>query len=138
MIDIYGTLGPSCSNVKTLEEMFDAGMTGIRVNLSHAGLRESADRMELLHTAARARGITPQILIDLQGPELRVGRLKEPVCMKEGEEVLLGEGGIPVPSIVLENIKEGNEILMDDGRLLVAFEAGAKKFGWGLLPFSTK
>jgi pyruvate kinase len=130
MIDIYGTLGPSCSNVKTLEEMFDAGMTGIRVNLSHAGLRESADRMELLHTAARARGITPQILIDLQGPELRVGRLKEPVGMKEGEEVLLGEGGIPVPSIVLENLREGNEILMDDGRLLLKVSAAGEKSAW--------
>lgn len=119
MIDIYGTLGPSCSDVKVLEEMFAAGMTGIRVNLSHAGLRESADRMELLHRAARNRGITPKILIDLQGPELRVGRLKSPVSLKEGEEVLLGEGGIPVPSILLENIREGNEILMDDGRLLL-------------------
>lgn len=125
MIDIYGTLGPSCSDVKVLEEMFAAGMTGIRVNLSHAGLRESADRMELLHRAARNRGITPKILIDLQGPELRVGRLKSPVSLKEGEEVLLGEGGISVPSILLENIREGNEILMDDGRLLLrAVSAG--------------
>lgn len=139
MIDIYGTLGPSCSNVKTLEEMFDAGMTGIRVNLSHAGLRASADRMELLHKAARARGIRPQILIDLQGPELRVGRLPSPVSMTEGEEVLLGEGGIPVPALVLENIREGHEILMDDGRILLSVlsagrgSASAKVVRGGLL-----
>ena len=119
MINIYGTLGPSCSNVKTLEEMFDAGMTGIRVNLSHASLRDSADRIQLLHTAAANRGIRPQILIDLQGPELRVGRLSAPVLLKEGEEALLGRDGIPVPEIVLENLKAGSEILMDDGRLLL-------------------
>ena len=130
MIDIYGTLGPACSNVKTLEEMFEAGMTGIRVNLSHASLRSSADRLALLHRAAANKKVKPQILIDLQGPELRVGRLKEPVLLVEGEETVLGEGGIPVPALVLENLKAGSEILMDDGRLLLTvLEAGKEKAG---------
>ena len=37
--DIYGTLGPACADVETLEKMFAAGMSGIRLNLSHVTLR---------------------------------------------------------------------------------------------------
>ena len=35
-IEIYGTIGPACAEEKTLEKMFRSGMTGIRLNLSHA------------------------------------------------------------------------------------------------------
>ena len=38
---IYGTIGPACADVKTLEAMFRAGMTGIRLNLSHVTLAQA-------------------------------------------------------------------------------------------------
>ena len=38
MLEIYGTLGPACGNVETLEQMLDLGMTGLRLNLSHITL----------------------------------------------------------------------------------------------------
>ena len=56
MIDIYGTLGPSCHSEQVLTEMFLSGMTGIRLNLSHISLRESAHQLEIFHTAASRAG----------------------------------------------------------------------------------
>ena len=91
MTDIYGTLGPSCASVETLTQMFGAGMTGIRLNLSHAGLRASGDRISMIHEAARRACVRPKILMDMQGPELRIGVMAQPVEMTEGERVTFGK-----------------------------------------------
>ena len=93
MTDIYGTLGPSCASVETLTEMFRAGMTGIRINLSHEGLRAGGDRIAMIHQASRLAGVRPKILMDMQGPELRIGVLAEPVNMTEGGRVVFAEEG---------------------------------------------
>ena len=41
-VEIYGTLGPACDDTGTLEQMFRAGMTGVRLNLSHVTLKDTA------------------------------------------------------------------------------------------------
>ena len=84
MIDVFGTLGPSCANADTLELMLRRGMTGARLNLSHVTLPESAAWVAALHEAAGRCGIQPKLLIDMQGPELRIGALKEPLELCEG------------------------------------------------------
>ncbi len=119
MVQIYGTLGPSCSDTDTIEAMFRAGMTGMRLNLSHVSLRDSRDRIRVFHEAADRCGIRPRLLVDMQGPELRIGRLAEPCDLRESGETWLGREGIPVPSQVLEALKEGHQILLDDGRILL-------------------
>ena len=53
---IYGTIGPACADVETLEAMFRAGMTGIRLNLSHVTLAQAADQVDALHKAAQRKG----------------------------------------------------------------------------------
>ena len=79
---IYGTIGPACADVETLEAMFRAGMTGIRLNLSHVTLAQAADQVDALHKAAQRCGKQAELLIDMQGPELRVGVLAEPMRVK--------------------------------------------------------
>ena len=71
-MEIYGTFGPACTSLPILTEMFRSGMCGLRLNLSHRSLEESRDWLELAQKAAGACGRTSQILMDLQGPELRV------------------------------------------------------------------
>ena len=109
----YGTLGPACGQVEVLEKMFEAGMTGVRMNMSHGNLDENGHWLELLFAAADqywakqepgsgwacASGVTrkPQVLIDLRGPELRLGKLKAEFAVSEGETVIMGEEGLPVP-----------------------------------------
>ena len=118
MPQIYGTLGPSCSSIETLARLFDAGMTGVRLNLSHVGLPAAEEEIERLHAAARRCGVTPQLLIDMQGPELRVGALPAPLPLEDGALVRLGED-IPLPPAVLSRLTPGQEVLLDDGRLLL-------------------
>ena len=117
MINIYGTFGPACADRSTLERMFAAGMTGMRLNLSHTSLEESADRIAAFHAAAEAAGVVPELLIDMQGPELRIGVLPEALTLQEGDSVLLGQGGIPVPEVTLPVMYAGDEVVLDDGKI---------------------
>ena len=116
---IYGTIGPACADVETLEAMFRAGMTGIRLNLSHVTLAQAADQVDALHKAAQRCGKQAELLIDMQGPELRVGVLAEPMTLHEGEKVELGGKGIPLPEIAIPALLPGQEVLLDDGKLLL-------------------
>lgn len=118
VLEFYGTIGPACADELTLRRMAEAGMTGLRFNLSHGSLAEHGDWLAL----ARAAGIR-QILIDLQGPELRIGRLARPVQLEAGQTLRLGQGGVPCPEALLRAVGPGQELLLDDGRLLVRVEA---------------
>ncbi len=130
--EIFGTLGPACSGTETLRAMFREGMTGIRLNLSHTSLAEAAPLIKLYREAAALERCKPQLLIDLQGPELRIGALQHPLMLTEGQQVLLlahgqslapeisGEAraaALPVQKAVLEAIEAGDRILLDDGRI---------------------
>ena len=116
---IYGTIGPACADVETLEAMFRAGMTGIRLNLSHVTLAQAADQVDALHKAAQRCGKQAELLIDMQGPELRVGVLAEPMTLNEGEKIEFGGKGIPLPDIAIPVLLPGQEVLLDDGKLLL-------------------
>ena len=118
MIDIYGTLGPSCQNEDVMSEMFALGMTGIRINLSHVMLADCADSIEMIKRAAKKAGISPKILIDMQGPELRIGDIKEPIQLAEGDNIAFGENGIELDHRIIDALEIGQQILLDDGKIL--------------------
>lgn len=113
---LYGTLGPACAREDTLRSMFAAGMCGMRLNLSHGTLEDSAPWLETMHRAAAREGVRPELIIDLQGPELRVGALPSPLTLAEGAELTLGQA-FPVPPCVPGHIKDGDTLLLDDGQL---------------------
>ena len=87
-IEIFGTLGPACGDADTLAAMLREGMTGVRLNLSHAGLAASREMLENYRSAQEICGVKTDLLIDLQGPELRIGMLPQPVELRNGEEIL--------------------------------------------------
>jgi len=119
----YGTLGAACNTPETLSALFDAGMTGARLNLSHTGLADCARLLkEVYWPAARAAGVEAHLIIDLQGPELRVGKLEHDIIFPEGQPVVLGGGGVPVPDTILRYAQAGHEISLDDSALLVRVE----------------
>lgn len=120
MIDIFGTLGPACAQAETLAEMLRLGMTGVRLNLSHVTLPEAAPLTEALHRAAQRSGIQPKLLIDMQGPELRVGRFAEPLRLSEG--MVIATEALHLPPCARELLCPGQEILLDDGKLLLMCE----------------
>ena len=130
-MDIYGTIGPACADINILTEMFYHGMTGMRLNLSHTGLSDCRVWTDRIQRAAEAAGICPRLLVDLQGPELRIGVIKSPIVLKEERKIVLKpqkesgaleEGTIPVPIQLLSRVKPGQQVLIDDGKLLLTVE----------------
>ena len=120
-MEFYATLGDPCAKRDILEQLFQAGMTGVRVNLSHTSLKQCAPLLQELYwpAARRAGREDAHLILDLQGPELRVGDLPRPIPLKEGEELLLGEGGIPIPQSILRTARRDQNISIDDGALLL-------------------
>lgn len=137
-VDIYGTIGPACADQTVLTEMFRQGMTGVRLNLSHTELDRCRAWTEKIQSCASSVGKQSRLLIDLQGPELRIGDLRQPLELTDGAFVNLKkaesegvqpngqntdgdwkqrENGIPLPEIVFCHIEKGQEILLDDGKI---------------------
>ena len=146
--EIYGTFGPACKTREILEEMIKAGMTGMRLNLSHTTLEKSKEYIENYKLAADNQKVVPQILIDMQGPELRIGDMNESF-LEEGTIVLLEvieqhncheqtekivelsksrniDCGtrikISIPKAVLSELEIGKEVLLDDGKIRIRVE----------------
>ena len=115
MIELFGTLGPACRDPEILTQMFREGMTGMRLNLSHSGLIESEAMIRDFQTAAEAAGAAAELLIDLQGPELRIGSLDRPLTLKTESTIPLSS--IPLPSCVPDLLEPNDRILLDDGKL---------------------
>ena len=113
---LYGTLGPSCADTDTLRALLRAGMSGVRLNLSHCTLEESAPWLDALRRAEAAEGVSCDLLIDLQGPELRVGALPAPLALREGDTLTLGKV-LPAPPCLRGSLLDGDELLLDDGTL---------------------
>ena len=105
---IFGTLGPSCCNRNTLKRMIDEGMSGIRLNLSHVSLGDSAEWLKEWQQASEGK---LDLLIDMQGPEMRIGRIADPISFEKGEHIT-----IPVTKRVIPFLDVGQEILLDDGK----------------------
>ncbi len=127
MIDILGTWGPSCRDFNILRKMFETGMTGIRVNLSHVMLCEIKNEVEIIRSAASASGIVPRILIDMQGPELRIGSFKKELYLIEDDELFFKDSSvfsekdektIPIDKKIISNMLPGQEVLLDDGKIM--------------------
>lgn len=105
-----------------LEEMLRLGMTGLRLNLSHITLTQAQPMLEELRKASESSGKACELLIDMQGPELRIGALPAPAQLTEGEELELES--IAFPEEALSQLHPGQEILLDDGKLLLVSRKG--------------
>ena len=137
---IFGTFGPACGSKEIIENMIHAGMTGMRLNLSHTTLPESADYIKNYQKAATLCGVKPQILIDMKGPELRVGNMQISKKLEmltnlslSSQELYESKADasdmIPIPKEVLEVLEIGDEVLLDDGKILLEVTALQKSEG---------
>ena len=118
-MEYHGSFGPACGDTETLAAMLEAGMTDIRLNLSHGLLRDKREWIENLRRAEKQTGLRARLLIDLQGPEIRIGDLPGTLELREGEPVRLGKGGIPVPELIPARLPVGERVQLDDGLLLL-------------------
>lgn len=86
----YATLGPACCEVSALSALLRRGVSGFRLNVSHTMLAARRDWIDALHDAERSTGLAAQLMIDLRGPEVRIGALPSPLTLTAGEAVTLG------------------------------------------------
>lgn len=112
----YATLGPSCCDTASLAALLRRGVTGFRLNLSHTPLAARTDWIAALHDAERETGLHAQLMIDLRGPEVRIGALPAPLPLAEGDTVTLG-ADIPVEADVPAALRPGMTVLLDDGAM---------------------
>lgn len=119
----YATLGPSCCDAAALSALLRRGVTGFRLNLSHTPLAARTDWIDALHEAERKTGLRAQLMIDLRGPEVRIGDMPAPLPLAEGAAVTLG-ADIPVDGDVLDALRPGMTVLLDDGAMALTVVDG--------------
>ncbi len=124
-VKIVATLGPASNNEETMRRLFEAGADVFRVNMSHTAhesLREIHAVVRKLETEfSRPIGI----VVDLQGPKLRIGKLESgAIKLTEGDVLSfvrresvggLGRVHLPHPEI-FQAVQPGHALLLDDGK----------------------
>ena len=122
---IVATLGPACSKKEVLKNMVLAGVNVFRINFSHASYDDVAQSIKTIREINVETGIHTAILADLQGPKLRVGVMKE-ALLKKGDiftfttEECVGNNKMAYMTYQSfpQDVKAGEQILVDDGKLL--------------------
>lgn len=125
---IVCTLGPAVESPEQVKALIDAGMNMARLNLSHGSYEEHQARLDLVRAAAQAAGRPVAILVDLQGPKIRLARFSA------GPHELARGDIFTITTDEIEGTKErvgttykglpgdckiGDQILIDDGKVTV-------------------
>ncbi len=129
---IVATLGPATGTDAQIAALLDAGANVIRVNASHGSPETRGRWIEAVRRAAQARDLPVAVLVDLQGPRIRVGELPSPRELRPGERVVFApeeaarDDEIPTTYADLANdARPGAKILLNDGLLAVEVTAVA-------------
>ena len=125
---IVCTLGPAVESPEKVKELIAAGMNMARLNLSHGSYEEHQGRLDRVRAAAKEAGKAVAVLVDLQGPKIRLARFENgPHELSRGdiftittdevagtkERVGTTYKGLP------GDCKAGDRILIDDGKVTV-------------------
>src|SRR5215813_9463097 len=85
---IVATLGPASSSPERLKALFEAGADVFRLNFSHGTPDDHKQRVDLLRALEKQYKRPIAILMDLQGPKLRLGKLAEgPMALTKGQKL---------------------------------------------------
>jgi pyruvate kinase len=131
---IICTIGPACGNESILEKLIMSGMDVARINTSHSSKEDAKTRISAIREISKKYGKNTAIMLDLQGPKIRIGRLENEIDLKDGQDIIFSvrlldksrfDGAHPGtgPSKIidvdyanfLEDIKDGSVIFIDDG-----------------------
>ncbi len=123
---IVATLGPASSDPATIARLFEAGADVFRINMSHTTHERMRDLVGMIRKIEADYGRPIGILVDLQGPKLRVGSFTGGSTMlTKGETFILdsnpapGDGQrvyLPHPEI-FQVLEPGHRLLLDDGKV---------------------
>ncbi|MDB5501767.1 MAG: pyk [Tardiphaga sp.] len=136
-IKILATLGPASSDSAMIRKLFEAGADVFRINMSHTSHDKMRELVKTIRNVESSYGRPIGILVDLQGPKLRVGAFAESgVQLKNGETFILDSSPapgdatrvqLPHPEILMA-LRPGHALLIDDGKLrLIVEEASSDR-----------
>ena len=123
---ILATLGPSSSTPELIRALFEAGADAFRINMSHTSHTGLAELHRTVRALDEATGRPISILVDLQGPKIRLGILPGGVReVHKGDKLHLvrkmaaeNATDIPIPHAeVFAALQPGENILVDDGKI---------------------
>mgnify|MGYP000275892515 CR=1 FL=1 len=124
-VRILATLGPASRTPEMIGKLFRAGADAFRINMSHGDQADKAEVIRIIRNLEELHGRSTTILVDLQGPKLRVGTFANgPVNLVEGAAFRLdldrdkpgdvARAPLPHPEIFAA-LEPGAELLLDDG-----------------------
>jgi pyruvate kinase len=125
---IVCTLGPAVESIEKITELIDAGMNMARLNLSHGGHDEHQKRLDLVRAAAKKANKAVAILVDLQGPKIRLGKFSSgPHELSRGDTFTITTDDIAGTKDKVSttykglpgDCKAGDAIMIDDGKVSV-------------------
>ncbi|MBX9759117.1 MAG: pyruvate kinase, partial [Beijerinckiaceae bacterium] len=125
-VKILATLGPASQTPEMIEQLFLAGADVFRINMSHATHEGMRERIAMIREIERKHQRAVGVLVDLQGPKLRVGEFANGgVDLKKGARFTLDSDKtpgdehrvcLPHPEILLA-LEPGHSVLIDDGKI---------------------
>lgn len=130
---IVATLGPATDDPKVLDEVIAAGVDVVRLNMSHGTYEDHEKRADWVRNRARASGRQVGVLIDLQGPKIRVGKFVDgKINLEIGDKFILDSGwdinsgnqervGTTYTTLH-EECSRGDTLLLNDGHIVLWVE----------------
>lgn len=129
---IVATLGPATSSYETIRAIIDAGVDVARMNLSHGSYDVHEAVYRIVRKAADDAGRAVAVLVDLQGPKIRLGKFEGgPYALAEGDvftittEEVLGTKELSGTTFkgLPDDVNPGDMLLIDDGKVAVRVTA---------------
>ncbi len=123
---IVATLGPAWASPDQMHALFDAGVNVVRVNASHGTPDIRREWIAMVQRVREERRQAIGLLVDLQGPRIRVGQLAQSIRLVPGARVVFAPEAVVTPGeipttydAIARDVFPGSRILLDDGLLAV-------------------
>jgi pyruvate kinase len=129
---IVATLGPATNEPAVLARLIAAGVNVVRLNFSHGKPEDHIARAQMVRDVADKLGVPVAVMVDLQGPKIRVGKFEKSKVTLEpgkpfvldaacemGNETLVGLDYKELP----RDVEAGAVLLLDDGRIVLDVES---------------
>jgi pyruvate kinase len=85
---IICTIGPSSIEADILEQLMLGGMDIARINTSHSSREDTVNKIKLVRSIAKKHNLNTAIMLDLQGPKIRVGKLEDDILLDDGQDII--------------------------------------------------
>ena len=129
---IVATIGPASNTRPVLEKLAESGMNVARLNFSHGTYEEHGEVIRTIRSISRSTNRPVGILLDLQGPKIRVGKLEggKPVRLKRNKSFAITSRSVKGTSEMVSStyrglvtdVVKGDTILLDDGLIRLEVE----------------